>query len=127
MISRKTVENSIRPICSKYGDLFSRVILFGSFSRNEQKENSDLDLYIESSKTTGKTLVSKEYRNFVYDVYDASNKEFDFITIGGKRDLNNVRKSMLYQHIIKDGIVLYDKESETEAVSNWLENGDTGK
>ncbi len=115
MITREAAAAKIRPICLKYKNLLNRVILFGSYSRGEQTEHSDIDLYIESPHTTGKALTSRDFRNFEYDLHDAFDNllSFDLLLFGGKRDLAQVQKSPLYQQISKDGVLLYDKSSET--------------
>ena len=115
MITRDAAANRIRPICRKYSNLLDRVILFGSYSRGEQTEQSDIDLYIESSQTTGKALTSRDFREFEFDLHDAFDNllSFDLLLFGGKRDVAQVKKSPLYQQISKDGVILYDKRTET--------------
>lgn len=114
MFTYQDIKNNLTPICERYSHIFDKVILFGSYSRNEQNEFSDIDLYIESSETTGKILKSRAFRDFEYEVADAfpARTEFDFMLFGGNRDLGRVKKSLLYEQIMKDGIVLYDKNAK---------------
>lgn len=112
--SRNEVEERIRPIVLEHKDIFDKVVLFGSYARNEQNDKSDIDLYIESEMTTGKVLTSKKYREFhdkIFDSFDR-NMEFDFLVFGGKRDRKAVKDSKLYRQVVKDGVILYDKGTE---------------
>ncbi|MEK6878658.1 MAG: nucleotidyltransferase family protein [Nanoarchaeota archaeon] len=52
--------------------------IFGSYSRGEQKGNSDIDIIIETPKGMGIKFVSLNY-----DLEDALNKEVDLITYKG--------------------------------------------
>ncbi len=115
MITTDAAADRIRLICRKYQNLLNKVILFGSYSRGEQTEKSDIDLYIESSQTTGKALRSRDFREFEFELHDAFDNllSFDLLLFGGKRDVAQVKKSLLYQQIIKDGVLLYDKNTET--------------
>ena len=47
-----------------------------------------------------------------YTLYNTFEKEFDLLAYGGKRDLDNIRKSPLWKQILKDGIVVYDQEGK---------------
>ena len=113
--TRDEVENKIRDVVLKHEDIFDKVVLFGSYARNEQNENSDIDLYIESEMTTGKVLTSKQYNDFHTELLDAfeDKKAYDLLVFGGKRDRKSVKDSKLYRQVERDGVVLYDKESET--------------
>ncbi len=113
--TRDEVENRIKPIVLKHADIFERVILFGSYAREEQNEKSDIDLYIESEMTTGKVLTSKQYNDFHTELLDAfeDKKAYDLLVFGGKRDRKSVKDSNLYRQVERDGVVLYDKGSET--------------
>ncbi|MCR5097735.1 MAG: nucleotidyltransferase domain-containing protein [Lachnospiraceae bacterium] len=112
--TRSEVENRIKPIVMKHADIFDRVVLFGSYAREEQNEKSDIDLYIESEMTTGKILTCKKYRDFHLELYRSfDNMEFDLLVFGGKRDRKSVRDSKLYRQVLKDGVTIYDKGTET--------------
>ena len=110
------IVSRLKEICAKYADILGLVILFGSFSRNEATEKSDIDLYVESKDlrmTTGKLMNSKRYRMFRNDLYENFTQEFDVLTFGGKRDTGMVRQSKLWREIEKDGVTIYDQGTET--------------
>ena len=111
--TRDEVENKIRDVVLKHEDIFDKVVLFGSYARNEQNEKSDIDLYIESEMTTGKILTCKKYRDFHLELYRSfDDMEFDLLVFGGKRDRKSVKDSKLYRQVLKDGVTIYDKGTE---------------
>ena len=94
-MGREELVKKLHRICSQYPDILGRVILFGSYSRGEEGEASDIDLYIEPSDlsvTTAKIGSSKRYKEFKYSLYDSFDNEFDLMTYGGKRE-NEMRES----------------------------------
>ena len=114
-MNREEYVERLKQICALYADILGVVILFGSYSRNEATEDSDIDLYIEpidKKMTTAKFDANKRYKEFKYTLYNTFEKEFDLLAYGGKRDLDNIRKSPLWKQILKDGIVLYDQEGK---------------
>ena len=114
-MSREELISQIREICKEYSDILGIVVLFGSFSRDEQNANSDIDLYIEpkdEKMTTSVFCSNNRYRSFRRRLYATFPQEFDLLAYGGKRDLGNIRKSRLWRQIEKDGVVLYDKRAE---------------
>ena len=116
MKDREKVIEQLKTICNSYSDILGLVILFGSYSRNEANENSDIDLYIEpvnAEMTTSRFGASKRYKEFKYELYDNFTSGFDLLAYGGKRDLANVRKSPLWGQIEKDGILIYDQRAKT--------------
>jgi len=114
-IARKDLIDKLQLICDSFSDILGMVILFGSYSRDDATDASDIDLYIEprdSSMTSSKLWANKRYKDFKYMLYDSFSCEFDLLSYGGKRDLNTIRNSPLWRQIEKDGIVIYDKESK---------------
>lgn len=106
------VVKKLQEICSLYTDILGKVILFGSYSRNEQNSDSDIDLYIEPkdiSMTTAKFGANSRYKDFKFALYDNFPNEFDLLSYGGKRDISAIKKSPLWEQIEKDGIVIYDE------------------
>lgn len=114
-MGREELVKKLHRICSQYPDILGRVILFGSYSRGEEGEASDIDLYIEPSDlsvTTAKIGSSKRYKEFKYSLYDSFDNEFDLMTYGGKRDLERIKKTPLWEQIVKDGVLVYDQRTE---------------
>ena len=116
-IDRQNCIERIGEICAEYADILGRVILFGSVARNETTETSDIDLYVEPldlAMTSGGLEKNKAYREFrlrLFDLYDGK-VDYDILSFGGKRDLQNIRKTMLWEQIEKDGVILYDGRAE---------------
>lgn len=87
-----------------------RVIMFGSTSRGDYSEDSDIDLiFISENVTTSKIYRSKVLRPLLYELYVIVGDyiEFDILYMG-RNELKRFRESSLYGEICKDGIVLYE-------------------
>jgi len=115
MKSNAEIIKQLQLICSAYSDILGKVILFGSYSRGEAGEKSDIDLYIEPkdiSMTTEKFGKNKRYKDFKYTLYDRFNTEFDLLSYGGKRDISTIKRSPLWKQIEKDGILIYNQRAE---------------
>lgn len=111
MLNRDKVISVISNLSSKYGVDFDTVILFGSVARDEIKEDSDIDLYIESKVLTtdklGRSRGLNEMQRELYSIFE--NTEFDIIYCGGIRDTKNMKNTPLWRQINKEGVVVYDK------------------
>ena len=95
IMDQNYIVKMLREICKSYSDILGKVILFGSYSRNEQSETSDIDLYIESkyeNMTTYKLGTNKRYREFKYQLNDIFSNQIDLLAYGGKRDIKNIKK-----------------------------------
>ena len=115
MDSRDQLVKKLKNVCDSHADILGRVILFGSYSRDEANGKSDIDLYIEPKNpdmTTARFGTDKRYKAFKYDLYDSFPAEFDLLAYGGKRDLNNMKKSPLWKQIEKDGVIIYDQRTK---------------
>ena len=105
----------LQQICDRYSDILGVVILFGSYSRDEANEKSDIDLYIEpkdANISTQRFGKSKRYKEFKYDLYDSFSTEFDLLSYGGVRDIQRIRRTPLWRQIQKEGVVVYDQRAE---------------
>lgn len=106
---REDLVYQIKNICERYSNIFDLVVLFGSTARGTCSDDSDIDLYIESNVlTTTRLLKSNDLDNFTLEIYGIIDMEYDLI-IKGRNEISNVRKSLLYNQIDKDGVILYDK------------------
>ena len=111
-MQRADVIKRISEVCRDYTDIIGRVVLFGSYSRGDATEGSDVDLYIEprdTMLTTAKFGANKRYKEFKYALHDLIPLEFDLLAYGGKRDLSRMKRSPLWKQIEQDGVVIYDK------------------
>ena len=115
-MDRNDIVEKLKTICDEYSDIIGKVILFGSYSRGEANADSDIDLYIEPvsiEMTTAKLGANKRYKEFKYALYEGFSVEFDLLSYGGKRDIESMKRSSLWQQINKDGIVIYDQGAKT--------------
>ena len=111
----EVIEKKLHSICEEYSDILGLVILFGSFSRREASEKSDIDLYIEplsSEITTSKFWKNRRYKEFQNNLFESFPQEFDLLAYGGKRDIDNIKKSPLWEQILMDGVTIYDQRSK---------------
>lgn len=109
------INKKLQEICESYKDILGLVILFGSFSRRDASEDSDIDLYIEPNDinmTTGKLWKNKRYRDFQYSLFDNFTQEFDLLAYGGKRDIDSMRRTPLWRQIETDGVTIYDQRTK---------------
>jgi len=80
---------------SEYG--VKRIGLFGSYSKDEQTENSDIDIIAEFEKPIGLKFI--EFTNYLENILG---KKTDVLTPEGvkaitvKRISNNIEKSIIY-------------------------------
>ena len=115
MEDRRFIIERLKSICSEYADILGMVILFGSISRGEGTDSSDIDLYVESKElkmTTDKLCTSKRYKDFRRDLSSNFEKSLDVLAYGGKRDTGLIRKSTLWKQIEKDGVLIYDQRAK---------------
>ncbi len=116
LMDNEMVVGKLKEICNSFEDILGLVILFGSYSRKEEIEGSDIDLYIEPKDmdmTTLKFGQHKRYKEFKYALYDSFPNQFDLLAYGGKRDLASIRKTSLWKQIQNDGVTIYDKRTTT--------------
>lgn len=100
------IQAKVQPIAEKYK--LKKVSLFGSYSRGEATENSDIDLYIVDSAESYKGI--KCAVGAIYgDFEDALGKEIDIVDAGAiKQGWNKWYVRALFKNIKNDEVVLYD-------------------
>ena len=114
-MERTELIEMLKKICLAYTDILGVVILFGSYSRGDEKKGSDVDLYIEPKDELMTTSVlgkNKRYREFKYELYECIPLEFDLLSYGGRRDIASMRKSVLWRQIEKEGVTIYDQRAK---------------
>ena len=75
MLTIADIRHKITPVCRRYG--IKKAFLFGSYSRGEAKESSDVDLRVERGEIDDLfTMIS-----FRMDLKDALGKEVDLISV----------------------------------------------
>ena len=75
MLTIEKIREIITPICKKYG--VEKAFLFGSYARGEAKENSDVDIRVESGKIKGLFQLS----GFRIDLVEALEIDVDLLSV----------------------------------------------
>lgn len=105
------LDQFIQDVNSIYGDNLQKIILFGSYARNEQINDSDIDIFVIVDLDNA-TLKRKDN-----DLYDASYET----TLSSGISVHPMAVSKqkfdywkfahpLYQNICQDGIILYERK-----------------
>jgi predicted nucleotidyltransferase len=106
MLSKKSLQNAISAIIDCVHPL--KVILFGSYARQEADEGSDIDLLIIEEKTDNKGMEMVKIRNAIGDI--GVGVDILVYTAKDVQDRGHLRGSVLYW-ALKEGKVLYEKTS----------------
>ena len=95
MLNTDAIREIITPICREYD--IERMYLFGSYARNEAREDSDVDLRVDRGKLTGFA-----YGGFYGDIQRALGVPTDILTT------EQLKKTFL-DRIRKEEVLLYEK------------------
>jgi len=74
----------------------TKVILVGSYAKNEATEQSDIDLVIDGND------LSDSYWEFLFKLEDAFSTKIDLITVKG------LQNSCLRDNVLSGGVMLYE-------------------
>ena len=94
MYDIKEIQSTVKNIAVALS--IAKVILVGSYAKNEATEQSDIDLVID-----GKDL-SESYWEFLFKLEDAFSVDVDLLTMRG------LKNSCMYDNVLKGGVVLYE-------------------
>ena len=94
------IQNTITSIAKKYPEI-EKIILFGSYARNEAFETSDIDLIITKPKKIRPMLVF----TLVGEISDTLKKPVEIF-----RESDVDSKSDFNKNITKEGITIYEKD-----------------
>lgn len=85
-------------------DYIDRIILFGSSTREDCREDSDIDIAVFGNVAKGKCLTSKKYENFLKQIYsyDDFSQSYDVLYF----KTGSTKKSLIMDNI-SNGEVLY--------------------
>lgn len=99
------LKDKIAPVAAKYH--LKKVYLFGSYARKEATENSDVDILIDR---TGSSIKSMFDMGGLYnDLYDSIGKDIDIVTtqtLKQKSTLN--RTPQFVENLIAERIKIYE-------------------
>ena len=93
----------IRPAALKY--LFERVYLFGSYARNEAREDSDIDLLVEG----GSLVDFGSYQAAVDMISSATGKKVDLVTVSSLQEDDSRSGRRFREHIERDRVLIYER------------------
>ncbi len=103
VLSIEAIKILLIPIAKRYG--ISRIVLFGSYARNEANQNSDVDLIIEGGSYSGLF----EYMDIIEQAESALGKKVDLITRTAIEENNTESGKRFMKQIKQDEVVVYDK------------------
>lgn len=104
MLNKKILQNAITAIVKAVNP--SKIIIFGSYAREDADEGSDIDLLVIEDKHKDKGLEMVKIRNAIGDIGIG----VDVLVYSEKdiKELGHLRSSTLYW-ALKDGKILYEK------------------
>ena len=99
------IKNIVAPIAKAYG--VQRVFLFGSYARGEAREDSDIDLLVDTSGTNLRSLLS--LGALYCDLEAALQKPIDLITVSVLEQRAQMpSEEMFRETVMKERLNVYD-------------------
>ena len=99
------IKNIVAPIAKAYG--VQRVFLFGSYARGEAREDSDIDLLVDTSGTNLRSLLS--LGALYCDLEAALQKPIDLITVSALEQRAQMpSEEMFRETVMKEKLNVYD-------------------
>ena len=90
MVDMAIMQSSLNPVFMRYG--IKKAVLFGSFAKGTDTENSDIDILVESG------LHGLKFLGLLEDVKEAVGREVDLL------DISHIEKgSLVESEILKTG------------------------
>lgn len=99
------IQQRIVPIAKRYG--LKAVFLFGSYARGDAREDSDIDLLVD---TTGTNLRSLVTLGALYcDLEQALEKKIDMITVSSLEQRSQMPSEDVFKEtVMKERVSVYD-------------------
>lgn len=96
-----TIEEIIKKVSTILSDFsIKRAILFGSYAKNTQDSNSDIDIVVDS----GGKLLNIGFYGLLEELVEVLEKKVDLI------EISEIRKgSQIYKDIQEEGIIIYEE------------------
>lgn len=99
------IQQRIAPIAKRYG--LKAVFLFGSYARGEAREDSDIDLLVDTSGTEIRSLVT--LASLYCDLEEALEKKIDIVTVSAMLQRSLLpSEDMFKQTVMKERVNIYD-------------------
>ena len=106
MLSIEEIKNAVASVCKKYD--VERAYLFGSYSRGEADEDSDVDIRIDTKKNNPKLKSILKVCSFQCELEDLLHKDVQVITCLPAPDdkLNYIFR----ENVLNDEVLIYANE-----------------
>ncbi|WP_407396707.1 nucleotidyltransferase family protein [Anaerovibrio sp.] len=103
MLSIDEIKNAAAAVCKKYD--VERAYLFGSYSRNEADEQSDVDIRIDTKKDNPKLSSLLKVCAFQCELEEVLHKKVQIITKlpPPEDDLNSIFR----ENVLRDEVLIY--------------------
>lgn len=103
--SVQEIQRRIAPVAKRYG--VKAVFLFGSYARGEAREDSDIDLLVDTSGTELKSLLS--LGALYCDLEEALEKPIDLITVNALEQRAQMPSEEMFRDtVMKERMPIYD-------------------
>jgi len=116
-VNHKAIEEFVQRLRKTEGDNLLQVILFGSVAREEDLEDSDIDVFILLKKYdetgTEKVAIKERILNIASTVEELNSHQVYISPLIRSEDayLKNRRSSIIYYNIANEGVLLYAKDA----------------
>lgn len=103
--SLQEIAERIFPVAKCYG--LRSVYVFGSYARGQAREDSDIDLLVDTTGTNLNSLLS--LGQLYCDLEDALEKKIDLITVSSLEQRPSFESDILFrENVNKEKVKLYD-------------------
>ena len=103
--SIEEIQKRITPIARQYG--IKAIFLFGSYARGEARDDSDIDLLVDTSGTDLRSLIS--LGALYCDLEDALQKPIDLITVSALEQRAQMPSEEKFREtVMKERLNVYD-------------------
>ena len=94
MYNIKEIQSIVKSIATTLP--ISKVVLVGSYAKNQATEISDIDLVVDGND------LSESYWELLFKLEDCFSVKIDLMTVRG------IKNSCMYENILEGGILLYE-------------------
>ena len=103
MLSIEEIKDAASAVCKKYD--VERAYLFGSYSRGDADEDSDIDIRIEKSKNSRKLSSLLKVCSLECDLEDVLQKKVQVVTTLPSPD--DKQNAIFRENVLRDEILIY--------------------
>ena len=103
--SLQEIANRVLPVARRYG--LRSVYVFGSYARGQAREDSDIDLLVDTTGTNLNSLLS--LGKLYCDLEEVLEKKIDLITVSSLEQRPSFESDILFrENVNKEKVKLYD-------------------